>query len=105
MKKFPISDKNPYYAVINEVIDPDIGIGVADMGLIYDVEEKKGTVSVKMTLTSMGCPAGPHLIASVKEVLKKKSNIKNADVELVWEPPWTPEMMKKELKEMIFGGY
>ncbi len=105
MKKIPIGEKNPYYAVINEVIDPDIGIGIADMGLIYDATEKNGTISVKMTLTSMGCPAGPELLAGVKDILENKSKAKKVDVELVWEPPWTPEMMKKELKEMIFGGY
>jgi len=104
MKKIPISEKNLYYSVINEVIDPDIGIGVADMGLIYEAVETNGTINVKMTLTSMGCPAGPQLIASVKEVLKKKSAVKKAEVELVWDPPWTPEFMKKELKEMIFGA-
>lgn len=104
MKKIPISEKNLYYAVINEVIDPDIGIGVADMGLIYGAVETNGIVSVKMTLTSMGCPAGPQLIASVKDVLKNHSGVKKAEVELVWNPPWTPEFMKKELKEMIFGG-
>lgn len=104
MKKIRFSEKNPYYAIINEVIDPDIGIGIADMGLIYSAAEKDGLLKVKMTLTSMGCPAGPGLVSSTKDILQKKSGAKKVDVDLVWYPPWTPEMMKKELKEMIFGG-
>lgn len=104
-KKIPISEKNRFYEALNKVIDPDIGVGIADMGLIYRAEEKDGKVNLDMTLTSMGCPAGPELISGARKAVEKASKNKNVELNVVWDPPWTPDMMKKELKEMLFGNY
>ncbi len=103
--KIPISDKNKFYQSLNQVIDPDIGVGIADMGLIYKAEEKDGKVKLDMTLTSMGCPAGPELISGAKKAVQKLSKGKSVELNVVWDPPWNPDMMKKELKEMLFGNY
>jgi metal-sulfur cluster biosynthetic enzyme len=104
IKKQVFNEEHPYYEIINKIIDPDLGIGLADMGLIYSIKEKDGSVLVTMTLTSMGCPFGPDLISGVSEVLSKEKGIKDVQVEVVWDPPWIPDMMKKELREMLFGG-
>lgn len=101
-KKF--DESNPYYHILNQVIDPELGVGIADMGLIYDVYEQDGTVSVKMTLTSMGCPAGPELTTDVDGILRLEDNVKDVEIEIVWEPAWNPDMMKPEIKAMLFGN-
>ena len=97
-------ESNSYYHILNQVIDPELGVGIADMGLIYDVYEQDGTVSVKMTLTSMGCPAGPELTTDVDGILRLEDNVKDVEIEIVWEPAWTPDMMKPEIKAMLFGN-
>lgn len=102
--KLDFTEKHSYYDIINQVIDPDLGVGIADMGLIYKVKEKSGNVLVTMTLTSMGCPAGPDLISGIVDMLGKEKHIEDVQVEVVWDPPWSPDMMKPELKAMLFGN-
>lgn len=97
-------ESNPYFHVLNQVVDPEVGIGIVDMGLIYHVEENKGVVSVTMTLTSMGCPAGPQLTNDVDSVLRMEKGVKDVEIEVVWDPAWNPDMMKQDLRQMIFGG-
>jgi metal-sulfur cluster biosynthetic enzyme len=99
VKKF--DEKNEFFGLINEVIDPEVGIGIADMGLIYGVKKHGNIAVVTMTLTSMGCPAGPYMIEEIQRVFKEKDM--EAQVEIVWEPAWNPDMMKSELREMMFG--
>ena len=99
-------ESNPYYAILNQVIDPEVGVGIADMGLIYGVREiEPGVVLVTMTLTSMGCPAGPQLTTDVDGVLRLEDKIKDVQIEVVWEPACTPDLMKPEIKQMLFGGF
>ncbi len=101
-KKF--DNTNPWYAIINEVLDPEVGVGIADMGLIYDVRENDGLVVVTMTLTSMGCPAGPQLTTDVDGILRLQEKVKDVEIEVVWEPAWNPDMMNPDIKQMLFGG-
>ncbi|MCJ8330748.1 MAG: DUF59 domain-containing protein [Lentisphaeria bacterium] len=86
--------------VISVVEDPDIGISIVDMGLIYDVEFKKEEkkVDVEMTLTSPACPYGQQLISEVEYVLKTCKGVEDVDLEIVWEPTWSMEMMKEEIR-------
>lgn len=101
---YQFDEKHPYYEVMNQVIDPEVGIGIADMGLIYDLKvNKKGVATVVMTLTSMGCPMGPELTTDIDGVLRLRDEIKDVEIEVVWDPPWTPERIKPEIKEMLFG--
>ncbi len=103
MKRKAFDEKNPFYQTLNSVLDPEVNVGIADMGLIYDVSCEKGTVLVSMTLTSMGCPAGPYLTDQIRQELLKNKKIKDVQIEIVWEPPWTMERMKPELRKMLFG--
>lgn len=96
---------HPYYHVLNMVVDPEVGVGIVDMGLIYHVEEHDGVVSVTMTLTSMGCPAGPQLTTDVDSVLRMQDGVKDVEIEVVWDPAWNPEMMNPEIRQMLFGGF
>jgi metal-sulfur cluster biosynthetic enzyme len=83
---------------LKEVIDPEIGANVVDLGLIYGINVDKNKVKVKMTLTSLGCPLGNFLISEVENKLKEVG-FKKVDVELTFNPPWTPERMSKELRK------
>jgi len=98
-------ESNPYYHILNQVVDPEVGVGIVDMGLIYHVENKGGTVEVTMTLTSMGCPAGPQLTGDIDSVLRMEKGVKDVVIGVVWDPPWNPDMMNQDLRQMIFGGF
>ena len=98
-------NRQQYMEIINEVIDPETGIGVVDMGLIFEViETPAGLVDVKMTLTSMACPAGPQITKEVESALRLLGHVKEVKIEIVWEPPWRPEMMNEDVKIMLLGN-
>lgn len=78
--------------------DPEIPVNIYDLGLIYDVKEEGGNVIIKMTLTSISCPVGPLIVESVKEKIEQVNGVKSVDIELVFDPPWTPEKMSEEAK-------
>jgi len=80
------------------VIDPELGINVVDLGLIYGVEISGGRISVDMTLTTPGCPLAGTLAAQVEEALRQAFPGFDVEVSLVWEPRWTPELMSEEAR-------
>jgi len=81
--------------------DPEIPVNIVDLGLIYDVKISGSEVNVKMTMTSRGCPAHDFLSKQVKDEVLKLPRVKNANVEVVWEPPWTQERMSAAAKEKV----
>jgi len=86
------------------VIDPEIGVSIVEMGLIYDVElnEKKKSVNVRMTLTSQMCPVGPYIIQNVEDAIMLLPDIQDVNVEIVWDPPWDPAAMASdEVKDKL----
>lgn len=83
---------------LKDVIDPELGVSIVDLGLIYDVRYEGGVAEVEMTLTSPGCPLAPVIDKKIKDALKGVSEIKELTVELVWDPPWSKDMMSEELK-------
>jgi len=95
------NEKNFFYGILNAVIDPDTQMGLADMGLIYDVVKEGKTVKVTMTLTSMGCPAGPQFTKDIDRLLRRQKGVNDVQIKIVWEPPWTPERMKPELRAVL----
>ncbi len=81
------------------VIDPEIGYNVVDLGLVYDIEKSEGgQVDVKMTLTAMGCPLTELIHQQVSVVLGALPGVEDVDVEFVFTPPWSPEMMAEEVR-------
>ena len=74
-----------------------------DLGLIYTIDVDNENVAIRMTLTSMGCPIGPQLMEQVKQAAEKVEEIKIADVEIVWTPPWDPASMASEDAKMELG--
>jgi metal-sulfur cluster biosynthetic enzyme len=90
--------------VLRQVKDPEINLSVIDLGLIYDVEiSDEGDVDVKMTLTSPGCPSGPEMLGDVDRVIRAMDGVSDVNVELVWEPYWTPERIDPKVRSFL--GY
>ena len=93
--------------VIREnVYDPEIGLNVVDLGLIYgvDIENKDGKnrAMVTMTLTSPGCPVGPHIIGGIQQYVHKAyPELDEIDIHVVWDPMWNPDMMTQEAKDLL----
>jgi len=87
---------------LRAVKDPELNLNIIDIGLVYDVEvADPGRVQVKMTLTSPGCPAGTEIIDDVKRVLTDMEGVDSVDVELVWDPYWTPDKMDPRVRAFL----
>ena len=90
---------------LKQCMDPEIPINVVDMGLIYGVNiSDDNKVDVKMTMTTRGCPLHDTLVNDVKRYVNKVSGVSSVNVEIVWDPPWTPERMSEEGKKLINYG-
>lgn len=88
---------------LKSVVDLELGINIVDLGLVYDIKEEKGKVTVLMTLTTPGCPMMTMFNQEVERVIKQIKGVKKVKVELTFDPPWTPEKMSKEAKKKIYG--
>ncbi|MBX5464113.1 MAG: metal-sulfur cluster assembly factor [Clostridia bacterium] len=84
------------------VNDPELGLNVVDLGLVYGVEvDDQGNVKIRMTLTFPGCPLGAEVTQDVRAALSIVPGVRDVDVEIVWQPPWTPEMMSEDAKRAL----
>ena len=93
-------------SALKSCYDPEIPVNIVDLGLIYKVnfatvEEDKQDVSVDMTLTAQGCPEHVNISMQVKSRLEQLPGIRNAAVNVVWTPPWTPERLSPEAKKQL----
>lgn len=93
--------KEDVIKALKEVMDPEIGISVIDLGLIYGIKVSKDKVNIKMTLTTPACPMGAIIVQSVKEKVENVKGVKQANVELVFEPPWNPKLMSSEARKQL----
>ena len=87
------------------VEDPELGMDIVELGLLYDVEVEGPKVHVTYSLTSMGCPVGPMIEQQMLEVVGGLEGVENAEAELTWEPPWSPEKMSDDAKFILGFGY
>lgn len=87
---------------LKEVVDPEIGIDVVNLGLIYELDIRPdNTVYVKMTMTTPGCPLTMWLLKAVEEKVLEIPGVKDAEIELTFDPPWTPERISEEYKKKL----
>ncbi len=93
--------KDRVLEVLHHVTDPELGINIVDLGLVYGVEIEGQTVHITYTLTTMGCPIGPLIEAEIRELLSGVEGVSEVDAEMVLRPPWTPEMMSEEAKAAL----
>ncbi len=90
---------------IEPVIDPDVGLSIVGLGLIYgaDISEDGKEVTVKLTLTSPACPAAPMIIAQTQTAVEVMEGVEKVTVDLVWDPPWDPRTMATDDVKDILG--
>jgi metal-sulfur cluster biosynthetic enzyme len=86
------------------VEDPELGMDIVELGLLYDAEVDAGTVTVTYSLTSMGCPVGPMIEQQISEVVASLEGVDEVRTELTWDPPWTPERMSEDAKFILGFG-
>jgi metal-sulfur cluster biosynthetic enzyme len=87
---------------LRHVIDPELGIDVVDLGLVYDVEAHDGDVSVQMTMTTPACPLGESLTREAEAAIRRMvPGVRSVRVALVWDPAWNPSMMSGAAKERL----
>ncbi|NLI98138.1 metal-sulfur cluster assembly factor [bacterium] len=89
---------------LKKVIDPEIGLNIVDLGLIYDVQIENDVARVRMTLTVPGCPLSGMLTNQAEKVVRELDGIKDVKIELTWDPPWNPRMMSDEAKRKLGWG-
>ena len=84
--------------------DPELGMDIVDLGLMYDVEVEGPKVKVIYTLTSMGCPVGPMIDEQINQVTAEVAGVEEVETELTWDPPWSPEKMSDDAKFILGFG-
>lgn len=89
--------------LLRDVIDPEIGINIVDLGLLYDTRlSGDGTAAIRMTLTTPGCPLGGYLTDAIHDTLQDVPGVTGVDVQIVWDPPWDPgKMMSDWAKDQL----
>lgn len=95
--------KNQVLEVLKQVIDPELNVNIVDLGLIYDVviAQETGSVEITMTLTTPGCPLSMVFEEWVPDAVRKVAGVKDVHVHLVWEPPWDPDKISDDAKELL----
>jgi metal-sulfur cluster biosynthetic enzyme len=96
--------KDDVFEALHQVEDPELGMDVVDLGLVYDVEVEGPKVKVLHTLTSMGCPAGAMIQEDIQRVAAELPGVEDVEVELTFDPPWTPEKMSDDAKFILGFG-
>jgi metal-sulfur cluster biosynthetic enzyme len=96
-----MANKEEIFEVLKGVIDPEIGINIVDLGLVYEVESKDETNEITMTLTTPGCPMHNTISAWVENVVAHLEPEKKVIINLVWEPQWTPDRMSLEARKEL----
>lgn len=86
---------------LREVRDPELGMNIVDLGLVYNVEVEDGEALVTMTLTSPGCPAGGQILEDSQKQAESVEEIEAADVDLVWKPFWSPDRIDDEVRATL----
>jgi metal-sulfur cluster biosynthetic enzyme len=94
-------DADTIRQALRKVKDPELDLNIIDLGLVYDVEIDEGLVRITMTLTSPGCPAGPMITNDIYKVVRALEDVKDVDIDIVWEPYWTPERIEPKVRAMM----
>jgi metal-sulfur cluster biosynthetic enzyme len=100
-----MTTRDDVFEALRQVEDPELGMDIVELGLVYDAEvTDAGHVKVTHTLTSMGCPVGPLIQQNVDEIVRALPGVEDVEVELTWDPPWSPEKMSDDAKFILGFG-
>ena len=83
---------------IKKIYDPELPVNIYELGLIYDIKIENDIIKVKMTLTTPNCPVAESLPKEVKDSIMQIEGVKKVDLDLVWDPPWSKDMMSESAK-------
>ena len=99
------SKKSGVWAALKQVLDPEVGISIVDLGLIYKVEVIGHRAIIEMTMTSPSCPLSVNIVDEVRlTVLKENGDLSGVQVNVVWDPPWSPEKMSEAARKILGQG-
>ena len=90
--------------ILRTVEDPELGMDIVDLGLLYEVEVADSKAKVLYSLTSMGCPAGPLIAQDIDSAVRQVEGIEDVELELTFDPPWTPDRMSDDAKFILGFG-
>jgi metal-sulfur cluster biosynthetic enzyme len=90
--------------VLRQVEDPELGMDIVDLGLVYEAEVEDSKAKVLYSLTSMGCPAGPLIAQDIDSAVRQVEGIEDVELELTFDPPWTPDRMSDDAKFILGFG-
>jgi metal-sulfur cluster biosynthetic enzyme len=96
--------KDDVVAALHNVEDPELGMDIVELGLVYDTEVEGSTVKVLHSLTSMGCPAGPMIQEGIDDAVRALPGVEEVAIELTFDPPWTPDRMSDDAKFILGFG-
>jgi metal-sulfur cluster biosynthetic enzyme len=99
-----VATRDDVVEALRQVEDPELGMDIVELGLMYDVEVDGPKVKVIYTLTSMGCPVGPMIDEQINEVTRQVPGVEEVETELTWDPPWSPEKMSDDAKFILGFG-
>lgn len=94
-------DAAAVWEVLRSIPDPEFGVNIVDLGLIYSVVCDHGDIAVTMTLTTPNCPSGGWIYEGTKEALARLPGTRTVEVSMVFEPPWTPEMLSESANRQL----
>jgi metal-sulfur cluster biosynthetic enzyme len=96
--------KEEVVEALRQVEDPELGMDIVELGLLYDVELDGSKAHVTYSLTSIGCPVGPMIQEQIQEFASQVPGVEEVDAELTWDPPWSPEKMSDDAKFILGFG-
>jgi metal-sulfur cluster biosynthetic enzyme len=99
-----VPTKDEVVEALRQVEDPELGMDIVELGLLYDVEVAGPRVKVTYGLTSMGCPAGPLIEQDISAVARSLEGVEDVETELTFDPPWTPDRMSEDAKFILGIG-
>ena len=92
------------FDALRVVEDPELGMDIVELGLLYDAEVEGAKVRITYSLTSLGCPVGPLIEQQIEEVVESLPGVEEVEAELTWDPPWSPERMSDDAKFILGFG-
>ena len=101
MAESNVVQEEDIFEALRDVFDPEIPINVVDLGLIYECKVDGSDVDIKMTLTFPGCGMGPHIAQQAESRVLEIDEVDNVNVEMVFDPPWNPEMISEDGKAQL----
>ena len=101
MRTKNLLNEKQIYEALRDVYDPEIPVNIVDLGLVYGVDIEESDVKVKMTLTFAGCGMGPYIAQQAEWRIAEIDDVDDVEVDIVFEPPWNPEMISEEGKKEL----